>query len=440
MDVTATPIETLLKRFQSFKPPTLKGTETSVACESWLDDIEMLFDSLDYTDERRVRLIGHQLHDVAKNWGLTTKRALEHQASCWVLEVRTRTFWVQGAKVSVDVPAFNWQDFTDLFYDKYFSDALQAQKETEFLELRQGSMNVDEYILKFEEGRLFAPYISSMTKTRQDEKDIARERQARQQAIAQRGQGSSQRGKGSFKGNGKIELSSKALTVPSDPEKPLCPKCSSYHSGECRFGTPTCYRCGTAKHIAKDCPRRSSKEKGDIVFSKIDLRSGYYQLKVRESDIHKTAFRTDLQREEIALVVQGTIARFSALIIRATLTDMISREQAIDAQLTEMRTRAEERVFIYYILIYSWSREEHSQDLRTVLQNLQDRRLYAKFNKFDFWLDRLEFLGHIVSQDGIEFYPSKVEAVRYFPVLKSVAEIRSFLRLAGYYRKFIQGF
>ena len=74
MDVTATPMETLLKRFQSFKPPNLKGTENSVDCESWLDDIEMLFDSLYYTDERRVRLIGHQLHDVAKNWWITTKR------------------------------------------------------------------------------------------------------------------------------------------------------------------------------------------------------------------------------------------------------------------------------------------------------------------------------------------------------------------------------
>ncbi|XP_073024290.1 uncharacterized mitochondrial protein AtMg00860-like [Primulina eburnea] len=97
-------------------------------------------------------------------------------------------------------------------------------------------------------------------------------------------------------------------------------------------------------------------------------------------------------------------------------------------------------VFIDDILIYSKSKEEHSHHLRTVLQTLQDRRLYAKFSKCDFWLDRVAFLGHIVSQNGLEVDPSKVEAVRDWPVPKSVTEIRSFLGLAGYYRKFIQGF
>ncbi|XP_075483650.1 putative mitochondrial protein AtMg00860 [Primulina tabacum] len=67
-------------------------------------------------------------------------------------------------------------------------------------------------------------------------------------------------------------------------------------------------------------------------------------------------------------------------------------------------------------------------------------RLYAKFSKYEFWLDRVAFLGNIVSQDGIDVDPSKIEAVRDWPVPKSMTEIRSFLELAGYYRKFIQGF
>ncbi|XP_073014595.1 uncharacterized mitochondrial protein AtMg00860-like [Primulina eburnea] len=84
--------------------------------------------------------------------------------------------------------------------------------------------------------------------------------------------------------------------------------------------------------------------------------------------------------------------------------------------------------------------EEHSHHLKTVLQTLQDRRLYSKFSKCEFWLDRVAFLGHIVFQDGIEVGPSKVEAVRDWTVPKSMTEIRSFLGLTGYYRKFIQGF
>ncbi|XP_075492534.1 uncharacterized protein LOC142530596 [Primulina tabacum] len=85
-------------------------------------------------------------------------------------------------------------------------------------------------------------------------------------------------------------------------------------------------------------------------------------------------------------------------------------------------------------------REEQSQHLRNVLQTLQDRRMYAKFSNCEFRLDRVAVLGHIVSHNGIEVDPSKVEAVRDWLVPKSMTEIRKFLGLAGYYRKFIQGF
>ncbi|XP_073041935.1 uncharacterized mitochondrial protein AtMg00860-like [Primulina eburnea] len=97
-------------------------------------------------------------------------------------------------------------------------------------------------------------------------------------------------------------------------------------------------------------------------------------------------------------------------------------------------------VFIDDILIYLKSMEEHSLHLRIVLQTLQDKRLYAKFRKCEFWLDRVAFLGNIVSHDGIEVDPNKVEAVKYWPVPKNVTEIRSYLGFTCYYRKLIQGF
>ncbi|KZV47061.1 hypothetical protein F511_11967 [Dorcoceras hygrometricum] len=80
LNATATPMETLLKRFQSFKPPTLTGTENAIECENWLEDIEQLFEALDYTDDRRVKLIIHQLHGLGKSWWVATKKALENQA------------------------------------------------------------------------------------------------------------------------------------------------------------------------------------------------------------------------------------------------------------------------------------------------------------------------------------------------------------------------
>ena len=97
-------------------------------------------------------------------------------------------------------------------------------------------------------------------------------------------------------------------------------------------------------------------------------------------------------------------------------------------------------VFIDDILVYSKTREEHEEHLRVVLQTLKDNRLYAKLSKCDFWLEEVSFLGHVISKGGIAVDPSKVEAVMSWESPKSVFEIRSFLGLAGYYRRFIEGF
>ena len=75
-----------------------------------------------------------------------------------------------------------------------------------------------------------------------------------------------------------------------------------------------------------------------------------------------------------------------------------------------------------------------------MLQTLKENQLYAKFSKCEFWLDKVQFLGHIVSSDGISVDPAKIEAVNNWRAPKSVTEIRSFLGLAGYYRRFVEGF
>ncbi|XP_019435375.1 PREDICTED: uncharacterized protein LOC109341858 [Lupinus angustifolius] len=84
--------------------------------------------------------------------------------------------------------------------------------------------------------------------------------------------------------------------------------------------------------------------------------------------------------------------------------------------------------------------EEHAEHLRVVLQILKDNKLYAKLSKCEFWLESVNFLGHVISKGGIAVDPAKVETVMDWKSPKSVTEIRSFLGLAGYYRKFIEGF
>ena len=97
-------------------------------------------------------------------------------------------------------------------------------------------------------------------------------------------------------------------------------------------------------------------------------------------------------------------------------------------------------VFIDDILIYSKSREEHEEHLRIVLQTLKDKQLYARLDKCEFWLEEVQFLGHVINKRGVAVNPSKVEAVTKWEPPTTVTEVRSFLGLAGYYRMFIKGF
>ena len=97
-------------------------------------------------------------------------------------------------------------------------------------------------------------------------------------------------------------------------------------------------------------------------------------------------------------------------------------------------------VFIDDILVYSKSENEHAMHLRQMLELLRKERLYAKFSKCEFWLRQVQFLGHTVSGDDIFVDPTKIEAIQKWEQPKKASEIRSFLGLAGYYRRFIKDF
>ena len=94
-------------------------------------------------------------------------------------------------------------------------------------------------------------------------------------------------------------------------------------------------------------------------------------------------------------------------------------------------------VLIDDILIFSKSKEEHEQHLRLVLDKLREHQLYAKFRKCEFLLHEVGFLGHVMTAEGLAVDPTKIEAVTKWPSPTNVKEVRSFLGLAGYYRKFV---
>ena len=97
-------------------------------------------------------------------------------------------------------------------------------------------------------------------------------------------------------------------------------------------------------------------------------------------------------------------------------------------------------MFIDDILVYSKTREQHEEHQRITLQQLRNHKLYAKFSKYDFWSNKVHFLGHIMSKEGVSIDPAKVEAVSKWATPTNVTKIRSFLGLAGYYQRFVKGF
>ncbi|GAU48779.1 hypothetical protein TSUD_406220 [Trifolium subterraneum] len=173
--------------------------------------------------------------------------------------------------------------------------------------------------------------------------------------------------------------------------------------------------------------KKDDQLRGATIFSKIDLRSGYHQIRIRTSDVSKTAFRTRYGHYEFLVMPFG--------LTNAPAIFMDYMNRIFQPYLDKFVV-----IFIDDILIYSKDPQEHAEHLRIVLNILREKQLYVKFSKCEFWLSEVKFLGHVISQGGVFVDPSKVEAVLNWERPRTVSEIRSFLGLAGYYRRFILGF
>ncbi|GJS10907.1 putative reverse transcriptase domain-containing protein [Tanacetum coccineum] len=155
---------------------------------------------------------------------------------------------------------------------------------------------------------------------------------------------------------------------------------------------------------------------GSSIYSKIDLRSGYHQLRVREEDIPKTAFRTRYEHYEFQVMPFGLTNA------PAVFMDLMNRvcKPYLDKFVI---------VFIDDILIYSRNEKEHEEHLKTILEMLKKEELYAKFSKCEFWINTVKFLSHVIDSSGIHVDPAKIEAVKNWASPTTPSEIRQFLAL-----------
>jgi hypothetical protein len=166
---------------------------------------------------------------------------------------------------------------------------------------------------------------------------------------------------------------------------------------------------------------------GAQVISKIDIRTGYHQIKIREEDIPKTAFSTRYGLYEYLVMSFG--------LTNAPAHFMYLMNSIFVEELDKFVV-----VFIDDILVFSKSRKEHEEHICIVLQRLCEHQLYAKFSKCELWLTEVQFLGHVVSSEGISVDLSKVREVLNWKPPRTVHQVRSFLGLASYNHRFIPYF
>lgn len=166
---------------------------------------------------------------------------------------------------------------------------------------------------------------------------------------------------------------------------------------------------------------------GPTIFSKIDLRSGYHQIRMRPGDEWKTAFKTRDGLYEWMVMPFG--------LSNAPSTFMRLMNHIFKPFIGRF-------VVVYFddILVFSKSEEQHLEHLHQIFSTLREQKLYANLKKCKFFSDNLVFLGYVVSKEGIKMDPSKVAAILDWPTPKSLHEIRSFHGLASFYRRFIRGF
>ena len=166
---------------------------------------------------------------------------------------------------------------------------------------------------------------------------------------------------------------------------------------------------------------------GATVFSSLDLNSGYFQIRISEEDAHKTAFTTPLGHYEFKVLGQG-------------LANSPATFQSVMNRVFAQHVNKFVVVYLDDIMIFSKDAVSHLEHLETVLKLLQENKFYAKMEKCSFNKPEVKFLGHIVGQYGLKVDDTKIEVVKQWPIPKDVSQVRQFLGLTNYFRKFIQGY
>ncbi|XP_075499294.1 uncharacterized protein LOC142537684 [Primulina tabacum] len=316
------------------------STDPSVA-EEWIKSLESIFSYLHMEDADKVT------------------------CAIFLLTKHARIWW-ESASVALPARPLTWDTFKSTFYNKYFSKDVRAKKASDFLNLKQGTMSMAEYIQQFEAGVQYAPYIAHddtskgehfmrglrfkfkrdvrMSKVvtygeiveralmaEQDEPDIDRDRQQQRQQYFQKSQGTGQGKKTDSKGTRPEEHRGKGPPPRKEKDRPPCPKCGKLHGGECVQGSNVCYRCKKPGHLARNCPGSSEKVQGrlfSMIKEEVDADTSMITASTTETQLAiALPSGQELQADQIVrgcqIYVQGHQMYAELIVLKMTDFDVI---------------------------------------------------------------------------------------------------------------------
>ncbi|GJR20981.1 putative nucleotidyltransferase, ribonuclease H [Tanacetum coccineum] len=452
-DATPQGIHVWIERFTKLKPLAFRSAATPAEAEDWITHMEKLFQVLGCPDNFKTRLAAFKLEGDALSWWKAHLRTqLDRENSGEYMERFTRLASFVGpaaGDAQRQARHFKWglkKWVLDRIVNTEYTNVAQVAAAARNIELLHESGNSNkrdrdgnriqnrgqgqqENKGRYDQGqheyrgRQDRGYDSRRQDFRgQDQRFNGRNGNDRQgqgnyNQRQHRGQSTRDFNQGHASGSASQRRSTETL-----PPPPLCTTCGKPHPGVCYKATGGCFTCGSTQHKVKDCPQAKQRQR-----LQIDLRSGYHQLRVREQDIPKTAFRTRYGHYEFRVMPFGLTNA------PAVFMDLMNRvcKPYLDKFVI---------VFIDDILIYSKDEKEHEEHLKAILELLKKEQLYAKFSKCEFWIPKVQFLGHVIDSRGIHVDPAKIESIKDWASPKTPTEIRQFLGLAGYYRRFIEGF
>ncbi|XP_073133937.1 uncharacterized protein [Henckelia pumila] len=291
----------IFKQFKDIGPQEFKGGADPLVAKEWVQSVETIFYYMQLTDADRVMCAIFMFRDDA-----------------WV--------WWQGARSAVDLTTLTWNGFKDVFYGKYFTISTRTRLAREFLELRQGSMSIAEYVKKFERGRYFVPmildnaaeelkhfteglnatirrdvrlsgaqtYRAAIDEAMFSEKygnDIIKESKEKRISYQGREQRPQQQQQQQHQNPNQAQPQGQNqpnANAPRPENAPICEKCGKSHSDQCMLGTNTCFLCKRPGHFAKDCPQSKDPVKGRVfamTHDQVDLDSAIVSGMIRIADL-----------------------------------------------------------------------------------------------------------------------------------------------------------